>query len=244
MPYNIDSPVEREKLKRLFRVKKHELIMMQSRGFSLNKVYMMKSDRTFAEFDISIFTSLEYTFEIFLKHRAQLGMFKDRIEFSCAYQHPTTQELVLTLYLNAEPGKKVNKENFDIVKAFLQTQQFHHIILISELGIGPDSAGFVEHRIAGYYIEQFMDVEFALDPTKHALAPLTIKHIPSSATEAWSKEERLQPSQLPMELTTDAIAKRYGATSLDVFQMTIVGTTTNEQGYYRTVRKAPAEKKK
>ncbi len=240
----MSSPLEREKLRRLFRVYKNVLSMVTLRGFPLNPVYLMKSDRNFIQYDLTPLVPFTFTFEMFLQLRAQTGLFENRSEWTTLFFQPATQEKLLVLFLNSDPGKKVNTENFTIVKAFIQTQQFHHIILISELGLGTDSEGYIDHRTAGYRIEKFTDSEFALDPTKHALAPISIKHIPASNASNWAHEEHLQPNQLPMELTTDPIAKRYGASSGDIMQMVIVGTTTNQQGYARLVRRAPREKKR
>jgi len=234
-------PADREKLRRLFRIKKNELNMMLLRGFPLDRVYLMKGDNSFVEVNMTVV--LGFTFDQFLQFRAH-GLFQTRLEFSSIYFNTLTRQTSLVLYLNTEPGKKVNKENFRIVELFIQSQAYHHIILISENGLNPDAIGFVQHRTAGYRIEMFDDVEFALDPLKHALSPISIRHIPNQETEAWSREEHLQPSQLPMILTSDPIAKRYGADPLDVFQMVSVGTTIDEIGRAQVVRRTPREKKR
>ena len=217
--------------------------MIALRGFPLDHVWLMKADMTFAESNLSEFKA--YNFERFLQVRAQSGLFQERSEFSTMYFRPDTNQMLLVLYLNSEPGKKVNNDNFNVVKLFIQTQRYHQIIVISELGLGADSKGYIQDRIAGYKVEEFTDFpHFYMDPLKHKWSPISIKHIPGGERNEWAQTEGLQPEQLPMILTIDALAKRYGAEPYDVFQTVNMGSSVDQEGYARIVRKAPREKKK
>lgn len=233
----------REELRKLFRVKKNEINMMAFRGFPLTKAFLMDvQNRGFKEVNLSTFPSM--TFEEFLQFRNERKLFQERNEFSTLYVEPGTQRNCLVLYLNTELGKKVNKDNFRLVELAIKDRISHHLIIISQNGLNPDSIGFIEHRMAGYRVETFIDLEFALDPLQHALSPISIRHIPAQETAEWGREEEIQPTQLPIILTTDPIAKRFGGQGLDVFQSTIVGTSVEEQGWARLTRKAPKEKKR
>jgi DNA-directed RNA polymerase subunit H (RpoH/RPB5) len=235
---------ELEKLRRLFRVKKNELSMMILRGFPLEKVWVARSPfmSTWTEVNLSEF--LTFDFNRFLQFRTETGLFQDRAAFSSVYQIPATQNTCMVIYLLSEPGKKVNKENFEVVLKIIQSMRYHHLILISENGLNPERSNYIQHQTAGYRIEEFIDYNFAIDPVKHALAPITIKHVPGNQVAEWARQENLQPTQLPIALAVDPITKRYGAQSGDVFQQTIVGTVVAEEGYNRFVRKVTREKKR
>jgi hypothetical protein len=242
-PLNPNIPAEREKLRKLHRVKQNELSMIALRGFPLNHVWMMKADMNFTESNLSEFRG--YDFDTFLQIRGRTGLFQDRTEFSSLYFRPDTNETLLVIYLNAESGKQVNMKNFEIVKLFIQTQRYHHIIVISELGLNPDNKGYVQDRIAGYKVEEFTDYpHFVMDPLKHKWSPITIKHVPGTQRNEWAQTENLQPEQLPMILTIDALAKRFGAEPYDIFQTVNVGSSVELEGYARIARKPPREKKK
>ena len=48
-----NDPIQREQLRRLFRVKRTETEMMAERGYRLDTAHVMRSDRTFVAIDLS-----------------------------------------------------------------------------------------------------------------------------------------------------------------------------------------------
>ena len=72
---------------------------------------------------------------------------------------------------------------------------------------------------AGVKIEVFVDRELAFNVTKHALAPISIKHIPARDVSSWAQQEGFQAEKLPMLITSDPLAKFYSALPLDCFQL-------------------------
>lgn len=235
-------PAQREQLRRLFRIKRNELEMMKLRGYSLNPAAIPK-DGQYKSFDLESFTKPSLTFDQFLAFRSQTGYFGNRIDFSAIYQHKLTGEQIIVLYLTSGTGRKIDKAAFSIVETLIARQQFKKFIIISEAGLGPTQQKFIENCTAGYSIEDFTDLKFAYDPLKHAFSPIEIKYILPSETNEWAKVEEIQPGQLPLILTTDPIAERYGAAPLGVFQTVIPSKTSGEEGYYRITRKPPKEKK-
>ena len=141
---------------------------------------------------------------------------------------PVTSNTLLVLYLYSEPEGKVIKDTFSVVHTFIATQKYHHMILITQNGLGSTQKEFIQHRTAGYHIEEFLDKQLAIDPLKHALSPITIKYIRAEEANEWAREEQLQPHQLPMMLTNDAIGKRYGASPYDIFQTEIIGFSVRQ----------------
>ena len=242
---NPNIPIQNEQLRRLFRVKRVEGEMLLKRGFSLQEVYvhtfnMQRKEPEFLQkVDLTFLQDPLFTFEQFLEWRKTTGFFGNRQDFSSIYHKfaddGTRIDGVMVLYLNNEPGKKVKKDQFNIVTTYIQTKTYHHFILVTETGLGTNSASFVKDRV-GYIIEVFRDFELAFNRTKHAMAPITVRHIPSAALKEVAAEEGLQPEKLPLIFNTDPLSKWYGAKPLDMFITEIMGTTTDTAGYYRLVR--------
>lgn len=234
-----------EQLRRLFRVKKNELVMMKTRGYRLDVVYIKCQDK-FIPVNMSNFDSL--TFEQFIKYRQDNNCFRTRFEFTSIYFKDNT-EPVIVVYLESDPGKKVNAYHFQYIRDIISNGIFpnlhtHHIIIISENGLNTAIIASIEHEILGYKIETFTDMNFALNPTNHCLVPLSIKHIPSENINEWGKKEMLTPQQLPMYLTIDPIARWYGASPLDIFEVIRLGSSVEKEWFANICRKPPPEKKK
>lgn len=242
-PLDVNNPAQKEQLRRLFRVKSTEGEMMLTRGYVLNPVYLMRSDRSFVSANLSWLQDINIPFDVKLQFRQQYGVFLSRQEFSSVYTNADGTKQILVLYLGNEPGKQVAKKDFQIVHDFIQTKQYHNIILITETGLNPENTNFIRNRTSGYNIEVFLDVEMAFNRTKHALAPISINHIPSSQISQWAQQENLQPEKLPMMLNIDTVAKWYGAHPLDVVDGECMGVTTDTQYFARIVRQTPAAKK-
>jgi len=245
-PFNPDLPQDREKLRRLFRIKRVEGEMMKDRGYSLEEVYMMKTDqtstRTFQAVNLTGLQNPNLPLTSLLQFRSQNNLFQSRQEFSSIYIDRERQRQILVIYLGNDPGKAVGKKDFKIVLQFIQTGQYHNIILVTETGLNADSANTIR-RTDGYDIEVFKDIEFAFNPLKHSLSPISVKHIPGDQVSAWAQKEGLQPEKLPMILDIDPIAKWFGARPYDVFQYELLGTETDTIGFYRITRQAPVVKK-
>lgn len=254
-PFNVDVPADRQKLQRLFKVKRTEMGMLTKRGFDMTLVFMMKADRNFVPVNLTEMLAPDFTFDKFLQFRQKYMIFSSRQEFSCIYIDATSLEKatkqILVLYLGNKPGKQVSADEFAIVKQFIMTGHYHSILLITETGLNVDNSNYVRNRIAGYRMEVFLDSEIAFDPTKHALAPISIQLIKGKTAPGqehtdvsrWAQEEKIQAEKLPMIQTTDMVARYYAAEPLDVFQLEIMGTTTDTAAYYRITRQAVISKK-
>jgi len=247
-PLNPASPDEREQLRRLFLMKRTEVEMITQRGFNIQNAYMIsRADSNYPVTDLSLFLDPTLGMDTFgeesegmpfflamLQHRQQTGLFQSRSEFSSVYYSSDQQRRIVVLYLDNEPDKNVSKKYFEIVDFFV-TQQFHEIILVTTTGLNADLSNRVR-RMPNYKVEVFLDTELAFNRTKHSYAPISIRHIPNAQKAEWSKQEGLRPEKLPMMLDADMVAKWYGASPLDVFQVELLGSTTDTVGYSRIVR--------
>lgn len=243
LPLNPDNLQDREKLRKLFRIKRVEGEMMKDRGYSLTEVYLLSSDRNFRQVDLSGLQNPNSSLETLLQYRQQNAILQSRQEFSSIYVDRKQNKMILVLYLSNDPGKAVGKKYFKFVLEFISTQQYHNIILITETGLNANSSNIVRQFI-GYNIEVFKDIELAFNPLKHSLAPISIIHIPGKQVQEWSKSEDInQPEKLPMMLDIDPIAKWYGASPYDVFQHELLGIENDKIGFYRIVRQTPIERK-
>lgn len=243
---NANIPEQKERLRRLFRVKATETEMMAQRGYRLDLISMLQSDHQFNPQPINL-TNLKnpgLRIDQLLEFRQRTGMFQSRQEFSSLYyKSENPEDRVLVLYLGNEPGKQVAKKDFAIVLAFIQTQKYRHIILMTETGLNSESNNFVTNRIIGYKIEVFLDKQLAYNITKHALAPIVIQHIPARQVSQWAQREQIQADKLPMIMNNDDLAKWFGSDPFDGFQLEVMGATTDTSGYYRIVRQSPTVKK-
>jgi DNA-directed RNA polymerase subunit H (RpoH/RPB5) len=243
---NADIPEQKEKLRRLFRVKATEIEMMGDRGYNLRNIYMMRSDQQFnpEPRNLSELRNPTLRLEQLLKFRADYNIFQSRQEFSCLYYRESdTTDQVLVLYLGSEPSKQVSKKDFAIFLSFIQTQLYRHIILITENGLNPENNNIVVNRTLGYKIEVFLDKQLAFNTTKHAYSPISIQHIPSKQVPQWAQREGIQADKLPMIMNNDTLAKWFGADPTDGFQLEVLGSTVDSSGYYRIVRLSPTIKK-
>jgi len=221
--------------------------MLARRGYRLDSVDMMRSDRSFVRINLSGLQDPTLQLPTLLAFREQQGLFRSRQEFSSIYYHAQDPRIkVMVLYLGNEPGKQVATKDFEIVLEFIQaqaqikdeTQRIRHFILITETGLNSEKSSFVANRTLGYKVEVFLDVELAFNKTGHALAPIETVHIPARLVGQWAQEEQFQPEKAPMVLNIDANAKWYGAEPMDGFQHIIMGTTTDTAVYYRICRQA------
>ena len=256
-PLNPDIPAQRERLRRLFQMKRVEGEMLAQRGYLLNEVYMMRFNRPFEPVDLTrlqnptlgMSENLDEPtpshdsayFLAMLQFRQETGLFQSRQEFSSIYLTPDRTQQIVVLYLGNEPGKQVAKKDFDIVNVFIETQRYRNIIIVTETGLNPENTNKVLNRTTGYKIEVFPDSELAFPRIKHGYCPINIRYIPGTDVQRWSQEEQIQAEKLPMMINIDTVGKWYGANPFDVFQCEILGTTTDTTESSRIVRQAPAK---
>ena len=244
---NLDpnNPIQKEQLRRLFRVTKTLGKMLKDRGFNITEVALhslVGKTRTFGQrADLSFLQIHNLPFESFLEFRRQYGLFGHRQDFSSIYVKKADDgrilDSVIVVYLTNDPKKDVSKTHFEIVYGLIQDRIYHHFILITETKLGPDSVRQVKEVSAqGYFIEIFKDVELAYDRVNHALAPINVEYIPREQVSAKATDEGIDPKKIPLILNVDSLSKWYGAKPGDLFVTEIMGTTTDTAGYYRTVR--------
>ena len=245
-----DIPDERETLRRLFQIKRTELQMLNTRGYDLSEVVMeindnpVKVDLRFM-LDDSLGLTDEFTddlpyFSYMLEYRNSTGLFASRKDFSAVYP-----EGLVVLYLLSKPGKAVSAAEFQVVSKYIQLANtsgvFKRFILISKNGLSVDNRSKISDRYSSYPFEHFYDHELGFNRLNHALAPISIKHIPSADVAEWGREEEVQPEKMPMIISQDIVSRWYGASAMDVFQTEIVGSTTDTEGYARIVRMTSAD---
>lgn len=246
MNTNIDK--NSNKYRKLLRVNSVVLEMMKDRGYNLANVAQMTVEGNVRQFkNVDLTWMLGSSNERKIAFAEENGLFRSRQEFSAIYTNEEGTKLAIVLYLLNQPGKQVSKNEFGIVNEFIATGQMknYDFILISKTGLNADSSSNVRSRISGYNIMEFKDREFAINPTKSALAPIGINHITGEEQiKAWKEEEELEPSKLPMIQDVDPISKWFGAKPGDIIQTEILGTQASTQFYARLVRKAASANKK
>ncbi len=244
---NLDpmNPLQKEQLRRLFRVTKVLGKMLADRGFTLSEVALhslVGKTRSFGQrADLSFLQIANLPFETFLEFRRQYNLFGNRQDFSSIYVKKADDgrilDSVVVVYLTNDPKKDVSKTHFEIVRGLIEDRVYRHFILITETKLGPDSVRQVkEISIGGYFVEIFKDVELAYDRVNHALAPIEITYVPREQVAAKAADEGIDPKKIPLILNVDPVSKWYGAKPGDLFVTEIMGTTTDTAGYYRTVR--------
>ena len=237
----LDSNIsqDREKLRRLFRVKQTELELLRIRDFNIKKCDILSiQNRDFTLIPLNIEKFLDFTFDDFLSFREEHKLFKSRLEFSAKYVHSITNENIMILYLYSEGNKKVNKSDTEIVYIFVK-KGYKHLLLITENGLGNPS---INTSILSSNIEIFLDEDLAFNRTKHAYAPIHVDHITASNVNEWSEKEQLNANKLPIILTDDIISKYYGGKPMDIFQYELMSPSSDRMIYYRNVRTMTGKK--
>ncbi len=247
MTLNPENKKDREKLRRLFLVKKTELQMILDRGFSIVYSHALHFDRS----QIS-FTSLNYefmlnpnlTFEEFLEWRNKNtnGVFKTRENFSSIYyknvQNAQGQTFILPLlvmYLDSPAHDKTTGAYMMKLNKMMETTKYHNIILITEQGLSTKEINRLKTSTAGITFTYFQDSDLAFNRTKFALAPIRVIYYEPNQVPRFEEEEQLSFKQLPFITSNDLLSKWYGATSGGVFTELIMGVETSSEVFYRTV---------
>ena len=228
----------REKLRRLYTVKRTEVELVRDRGWDPAyglRFQLTKDEIRTQQLNYNIFH--EKTFDEFLLYRQENGLFPTRESFSTIYIHPSNHDhRLLVMYLNSAPMKQVAKDNISALQTFVATGQFRNIIVISENGLLSAIAFHIQNEISNIAFTIYKDIDLAYNPTKHALAPIQVNYIHPHQVPEFEKEEGLMRKQLPLILNTDPISKWYGAQEAGVFMEMLVGTETNFAIFYRNVR--------
>jgi len=274
-PLLVTSPDDRERLRRLFRIKRTELEMMRDRGFDISQVFILTNFSIASErrgqpveaktqfspaVDCRPLTDIRFDFNQFLEFRQIHSLFNSRILFTSLYTSTLDGSRTLVMYLESEPGKQVVKDGLQLLLQLIYEKQLRGmaILLIAENGIHPGSVSIILEQTAGYDISIFFDKFFAVNPTKHAFAPINaklIRKIPGEISpdgkvgpdsiEKWAAEEGIKPSNLPLIFSdSDPLAKYYGAKNGDIFELEVLSKANDVSGYYRLCFKTPAKKKK
>jgi len=215
--------MENEKSRRLFLTYRTLLRMMLTRGYSLTNVQLFKKISEMVERDMSWVLADDTDYMIFKEREGEF--FQQRLNYSTIFTHQTTGEKVFAVFLTAEAGKKVDKDNFSIVNKIIDNNLYadiNHLILISENGISPQRQDFIRHDLKQYRIETPLDVFFAYDRTQHGLSPLSVEVILPDKVVAWAKKEKLDHTKLPSIKADDPLVAWYGAPSGSVMHCLIL----------------------
>lgn len=237
---NPQNPQDKEKLRRLLRVKKMEGEMLVQRGYTLNDMYLLSKQGNHVRINISGLQNPAFTVDDFIR-----SGFISRDSLNSLYHNPNNmQDTVIVIYLDSDPKSNDGGKYFKYAEDLINMQTYRHFIFIRGIGLTDNINTYIRNLI-GYKIEFFLDQNLALNPTKHVLAPIKIKHIPSRQTDQWAQQEGItEKNKLPMIVNNDKIARWYGAESLDIFQMEVMGATTDTSEFCRITRLALSTKLK
>jgi hypothetical protein len=223
-------------ISKLYKMKKNEVAMMQQRGMNLKNSFLIKGSQQIP-FDASIFLSPSFKYANFLKLRQDEGLFLIREDFSCIYHDQNNKPWAVVYLASSEDNKPVNTTTFNTqVRKLITTMKYHNFLLISEKGISAGIIGYFTERSSGYHFEEYLDIAFAVNPTKHAFSPIKTTYIPPEDTKAFIKEEGLKSlSSLPLVRIDDPLARYHGARSHGLIMTELVGSIYDKTVFYRAV---------
>lgn len=230
----LDDVQHLEQLRRLFKVKKNEIKMMQYRGMVLSQTKSINVDLNLISLDPTVL--LDMKFEQFLAYRKKNNNFRSREEFSAIY-YDKQGKAVVVVYLYAPEGAKVNSQAFNqqVRKMIFGKSEYLHFILISENGVASPSISFLEERSALKY-ENYLDEQLAINPMEHAFSPLKVEYIKPSDVKQFIKDEELKnASHLALARTDDIICKYVGAEPHGMLKLTVVSNIYPVNVFYRYV---------
>lgn len=242
MALDTNNKKDREKLRRLFIMKKTEIAMMADRGFNTETVQLLQLNKTISTLQFNFNLIKDLTFEQFVAFRNSNNIFPNRESFSCIYYKSVTNDKgqqflfpMLVMYLGCSPFEKTCSTYTEKLNVLLATMRFHNIILITENGISTKEKTRLLKLTAGINFWFFDDYELAFNRTKFALAPIQTYYWSPDLVPTFEKEEELQAKQLPCMSKNDILAKWYGSNVGGVFTELIMGTDTNQEVFYRIV---------
>lgn len=184
----------------LFEVKKNQLLMIERRGYNIDKergLFSIRPDQFIS------------TYVPFAKSQGKTF----RAVLTNVYQNDQGQR-ILVYYADIPPtATKLGVSAIEDAVADMTKYQLRNAVIISANDLTPDASKKIAGLIA-YNIQIFLEQEMAYDPTAHFLVP---KHIPLTIEEQrefLNQKKNDEPSftidQLPIILADDVIARYYG----------------------------------
>jgi hypothetical protein len=230
----LDDVQHLEQLRRLFKVKKNEVKMMQYRGMVLSKTKSITADLNLQPTDPTVL--LDMKFEQFLAYRKKNNSFKGREEFSAVY-YDKQGKAVVVVYLYSTEGAKVNSQAFNqqVRKMIFGKTEYLHFILISENGVASPSISSLEERSSLKY-ELYLDEQLAINPMEHCFSPLKVEYIKPADVKQFIKDEQLKnPSHMALARSDEIICKYVGAESHGILKLTVISNIYPVNIFYRYV---------
>nr|WIL04580.1 DNA-directed RNA polymerase subunit [Cedratvirus duvanny] len=212
----------------LYRVKRTELEMMQTRGYDVSAVRAL----------------LKYKPDEFVKYySAQMQKTGKNIYdlLSSLYVNPQG-EYIYVFYSpekDKATGKSIVTEVLNDINELRKTYNVHHAVIISAKGLSPE-ANSLMGRLPLYYIQSFTYSSLLWNITRHVLVdPHTL--MTDKEVEEFLKENRyISLDKMPIIKDTDAIAKFLGAVPGQVIKIrrriTEYPSMSNVGLFYRYVK--------
>ncbi len=184
----------------LFEVKKNQLLMIERRGYNIDR------EKSILQLRLDQFISIYVPF-------AQNQGKSFRAVLTNVYQN-NQGERILVYYADVPTtSTKLGVNEVGDAVASMEQYQLRDAVIITSKDLSPTAAKHVTGLVA-YNIQIFLEEEMAYDPTNHFLVP---KHIPLSAEEQrqfLNQKRKGEPSftidQLPIIPANDIIARYYG----------------------------------
>ncbi|SPN78943.1 RNA polymerase II RPB5 subunit [Cedratvirus Zaza IHUMI] len=212
----------------LYRVKRTELEMMQTRGYDISSVRSL----------------LKYTLEDFTKYyTSQMQKTGKNIYdlFSSLYVNPQGQYIYVFYSPEKEKatGKAIVTEVLNDINELRKTYNVHHAIIISAKGLSPE-ANSLMGRLPLYYVQSFTYSSLLWNVTKHVLVDPHTLMTDKEKEEFLQKNRYVSLDKMPIIKDTDAMAKFLGAVPGQVIRIrrriTEYPSMSNVGLFYRYVK--------
>jgi len=192
--------VDAKTASQLFKVKKHQLLMMERRGYNIDR-------------ERGIFNLTAEQFVNTYVNFAQTQNKTFRAVLTNVYQNDQGGKILVYYADIPTTSTKLGVNEVGDAVADMERYQLRNAVIITAQDLSPSAAKAVQGLIA-YNIQIFLEEEMAYDPISHFLVP---KHIPLSIEEQrqflnqkQEQEEGFTIDQLPVILSSDIIARYYG----------------------------------
>lgn len=187
---NIDVIYTNRKLQRLQKIKRHELQMVEARGYDITsaKIYDTSSDQNkpgddikFVQFnnpekfkeEIVKLTKTSFTFEQLKSMIKTFNVFTSRPGFSTLYtMKDKPDEHLFVVYLDNLPGRETGSKHFSLFHDILVSQRYKNFVIITEKGLTADKQKWIDQQTKDLSIEKFIDSEFIFNPLRHGLSSI------------------------------------------------------------------------
>lgn len=209
-----------EKIARLDRCFISLCRMMKARGYDLSQSRTFKDIHNLVPQDLSWVVD-DLTTRKTIRDRLGPALLQ-RLNYSVLFKHPNGEK-TFAVFLQSKPDKKVDKEDFQVVKNIITNYpDIRGMILISENGITTGGNEYIG-TIKGYTFDVLLDTFFAFDRSQHGLFPLETTIIGSDNVRDWSRKEKLNPNELPTIKADDPQAIWFGSRSGNVITSITLG---------------------